>query len=1205
MGLNDIDRETHCFSRVRHRQILSLLWMVLLIGWAGGNRLVSQTSLFPVIRDAALAQQAKEIESIQPDSIRENYQALRQATLSEGWFSALVSLEAEDRFRIDRVFPDYDAWIRFLESEDPLLESWVAKESDDPRDGLAAYRRVSAIEQLTSRKEGDHSPTMTTATYAGVHGSASQVFQVEFSLYAAETVQSRRNRFLEERETKLGVLDALSARSEEGGVDAWAQWKALERWFEGNRREPRFKTTLPLKRSDRFVAFEYEVDQSGFLNRIVRFFNESDIQREVIDGREVLRLRSSDGGGTKEAWAFERVGTSAEIRRADASLAGQSALQIRIVNPKEMDPRRWNVVEFGGSQLMQQTSLAMYGVIHAYMDRSRRDLALKKSRLDLFAEPVFAGLSVGGGLSGVGFPIGEAARLAYNLAVGPRFVTKVPSIEELREMMRLLAVRKGDAELRQIAPDILTKSDAKVLQQRVEGLSDDEVGQFIEAANEDDLKAMLRLAKFQRVDAQYSLLVNILTGIAKVTGESEMGVLKDVFNNSYVAINGDVSVSTILATVLGQKVLTPLSGVTLRDLAKGDGPVKAWFQYFNASVDLRSVLNTFRRMGSSDRAEKELSKPIPHAPRLTDLAAYEFRVFGFPMLIFHKRGLQREEREAYENDYAYGLLGTRVVERFSTRESMDEEILAGRMAPLGYVKVMGADERRRNSNLAVFAHTVPEGRHEGKTTVVIYGLKAFQQYSELMIRELKRFEDFESALNEGAVIERLVDAEDRMERHAIAFEARIVRNDSKAVKRFDYILSHFLDYRGALRRQELGLIGAEGAAQRSRNALVEMGIDPVVKNGRLDFSVDSYYSSFRFRQQSSGKWEVREFVRIFSIDQARESALVGDEEAEVERIRRRVASGEESAVMFVNHAVRRDGEWEIGPVYRGPEGRLVGAGVRIDLPSRQSILDLVKKEPFPVQARFFLNQFAPTRFDLPLGRGGEDLPLFVSIEFPLGGRFEYDRLNQSSGVVERVWMDVGNPVQVSSGQMVTQHEYAANGFEKSAKTYLNIGTRNDPKVGGLVEESRLLRSDIDLPVGRSPDPAAERRTSLRMNHATGSVSREIYGLYDKPLVVVDPYFVTTNEFSLSGELQRSFVFLNRTAQSDGIEKRLGLEDGLQVGRPRYVKTVTPISESKQKAGVVEVEEEDLVLGGNRTLYFDAAYAGRQLGESYQTRLGAR
>ena len=1202
MGLSDFEVKRLRFLSGKRRLLRVLFSFLMLLVLDGGTRLVSQTTLFPALRESALAKQSFQLGAVEADSVRENYQFLRRSKLSGQWYAALVSLEAEDRFRIDRVFSDYDTWIQFLESEDPLLESWIAKESSDPRDGLAGYRRISAIEQLSAREAGDSLPTLSTLTYAKNVGTAVQVYQVEFSLFAAEEVQTRRNRFLRERETKLGILEALSAQGEDGAVDAWTQWTALGRWFEQYHQSPVFETTLPLKPGDRFVAFEYEVDQYGFLDRVVRFFNESDIQRDVVDGREVLRLRSSDGGGTTEAWAFERVGTSAEIRRADASLAGQSALQIRVVDGEESDVRLWNRVEFGESQLLEQTSLAMYGVIHAYMDRSRRDLALKKSRLDLFAEPVFAGLSIGGGISGVGFPLGGAARLAYNLAVGPRFVTQVPTIEELREMMRLLAIRKGDPELNQLSPDLLTESDAKELQKRANELFDREMGELIESANEDDLKAMLRLAKFQRADAKYSLFVNILTGIAKVTGESESGILKDIFNNSYVAPNGDVSVSTILASVLGEKVLTPLSGVSLRALAKGDGPAKAWFQYFNASVDFRAVLNTFRRMMSSDRAEKELSKPIPHAPRLTDLAAYEFRVFGFPLLIFHKRGLQKEEREAYENDYAYGLLGTRVVERFATRESMDEEILAGRMAPLGYVKVMGADGKRRNSNLAVFAHVVPEGRHAGKTTVVIYGIKAFRQYSELMLRELKRFEAFESALKDGAVIERLVDAEDRSEREALEFEATISRDSLSAGRRFDHALSHFLDYQAALRRQTLGLEGAGGDAGRSRDALRDIGIDPVVENGQVDFDVDSYYSSFRFRQQIDGKWEERELVRIFSLDRARESARAGDESAEVERIRRRVARGEDSAVMFVNHAIKREGEWEIGALYRGPQGALLGEGVRVALSSRQTVLDLIEKESFSNQARFFLNRYAPTRFDLPVGQNGETLPLFVSVEFPLSGRFEYDRLNQSSGLPEKVWMDSGNPIQVASDHLVTRYDYTASGLEKSSKTYLNTSHRDDPEVGDLIEESLSLSSVSRYQNEHPLDPSLERLTSLRLNHITGSVSREIYGLYNKPLIVIDPFFVTTNEFSLSGDIQRSLVFLNETERSENIKKRLGIESGLQVGAARFVKRFPSNSNSNLNPGVVMIEEEDLILDWTRNLYFDSTYAGRTLGESYQMSL---
>src|SRR6185295_9853675 len=130
----------------------------------------------------------------------------------------------------------------------------------------------------------------------------------------------------------------------------------------------------------------------------------------------------------------------------------------------------------------------------------------------------------------------------------------------------------------------------------------------------------------------------------------------------------------------------------------------------------------------------------------------------FPLLMFYKRGLLKDDIHAFENDYAYGLLGARIVEHFPTRADMDAEIRAGRMVPLGFVRVLNG-VHWKESNLAVFAHRMPSGKYKDKTTVIIYGLKAYAEHSEYVERELHRFREFERVLREGGVIEQLVQGE--------------------------------------------------------------------------------------------------------------------------------------------------------------------------------------------------------------------------------------------------------------------------------------------------------------------------------------------------------------------------------------------------------------------------------------------------------------
>ena len=63
-------------------------------------------------------------------------------------------------------------------------------------------------------------------------------------------------------------------------------------------------------------------------------------------------------------------------------------------------------------------------------------------------EPIIAGLNIGGGVAGVGFPMGAAARLAYNSLVMPRLISDVPSVKEMRELFQLLAAKAKHPQLR-------------------------------------------------------------------------------------------------------------------------------------------------------------------------------------------------------------------------------------------------------------------------------------------------------------------------------------------------------------------------------------------------------------------------------------------------------------------------------------------------------------------------------------------------------------------------------------------------------------------------------------------------------------------------------------------------------------------------------------------------------------------------------------
>src|SRR5437899_1379837 len=335
----------------------------------------------------------------------------------------------------------------------------------------------------------------------------------------------------------------------------------------------------------------------------------------------------------------------------------------------------------------------------------------------------------------------------------------------------------------------------------------------------DDVAAMLRLARQGLFDARVTNFLNILASTFKVGGLSDQpGIIRYIFNNVRFSVNGEINISTLLLLALGKSEMTALSGVSLETLSHGEAPQEAWLQCLVGSVDIRAVLNTLVRLMKSTEAKKELEKPFPYAPRMSELAAYEILIFGFPLLMYYKRGLIQADREAYEHDYAYGLYGVRLVEHFRTREEMEAEIRAGRMFPLGLVKVSTAGGWKE-TDLVVYAHRISDGKFRGKTALVIYGLKAYVEYSELIGRELIRFKEFERGLREGAVIEQRIWEAGAPPSPARSYEP-VLHVGSNAVRQvFTPLLGSLLEHRRNSLRQPWSLPVDETALEKVNHSL--------------------------------------------------------------------------------------------------------------------------------------------------------------------------------------------------------------------------------------------------------------------------------------------------------------------------------------------------------------------------------------------------
>jgi hypothetical protein len=1089
---------------------------------------------------------------------------LARERLEGKWIAALVSEEGT----IEARFATWKGLADFLEYHEALVEVW-AYTVENPLDGNATgARRLTAIEVAQLKRAPLEQPTFVTASFR--EAEKVKKVRLEWGLRAAEQTAAAEAGYARHREIQLAMRKALGSRDERGRITPQVQWQALQAAIQDQAIPLREMPARPLGDSNLFLAVEYEMDQHGHGTNIARVYRESQIQRHIArqqEGGSLETLRLWGSRGVREASAFRvRPGTDS-LDPAPSPVLGQEAVELRIkpvtLDPalSPADPRQWNLVEFGEPELLRQSALAHFSLINAHLERQRKALAVKKSNLDLIAEPIIAALNVGGGLAGAGFPYGEAARLAYNL-ITPKYIADVPTVKEMRELFALLAAKRRDPQLEKKLAHFLSSEDVRKLEENARELTDDEVDEFARNVSDSDLEAMVFLARMRRIDARVTNFLNILTSAAKVSGEAESGLMREIFNNSYVSLNGEWSIKNSLAAVLGEQLITSRNSVPLDDLVHGRGPAKAWLQYFDFTVDLRALVNTIGRMPRRGFAEKELYKPLPYALHMGDLAAYEIRVFGFPLFIFYKRGLIKADRKAFEEDYAYAVDGAKILEHFQTRDDMDREIRAGHMVPIGYVKVPDGKGGWKDTNLAVFAHRIPSGRHRGKMVLVIYGIKAYADHSQVIERELKRLRQFERALQEGGVIEQVVETNRLLAGNEL--EPRLHVGEEAVATQYARRLAHLLEDQRAQRRFEWG-IAAEAAPPLNPEKLL---------------SADRFYSSFLFRNADG---DVVELTLIPSVETVERSAARAATAREVERARREGLS--RNGVVLLNSVTQVDGRYEIGPLLTNGQGGVVGAGLRVDANQIEQVLAAVERLPAIERARFQDNNCAATLLDLELE--GMPRPVFVTIEFPPTARTMRERTNALTGELERLLFEDGKLKNITTPRRFTEMIYDEAGPEIASRTYTTESRRV------LIEESRTLRT-WPSPPARS-NAYAPRMLKLRVNYATGELKHETFGSFAQPVATVDDQFVTTNVFNTTGQLQSTRVFDNGQTEADferPVAEKLLFPTR---GRERFAIRATQLAD-----GGAQLHASDLVKGLEKSLLLDRL--GRKSGESWTERL---
>jgi hypothetical protein len=1146
------------------------------------------------------------------EQLKRDHVALMREKLAGEWFAALVPLgeNSDDadtfvRFRTLRGLLD------FIADREALVETWRY-----PVGAPGFARRLSALERASPDFNG-RTPTFITLKWLEPGKRELVHYRVEFGFEAADAVLAADRSYQRHRRYQTTTRAILGARGADGRFDALAQWRALIQAIQEAQLAIVSLPTEPTSSSALFLACEFEVDELGHFTRVRRFYRESELTPEIIRGVEgesvqALRLRGLVGGLDRVAGGYRTVGVGDQLLPVNNPIPGQDTVELRVRDPHKPDPRMWNVVEFGEPELVRQTALAQFSLLNAHLDRRRRELRLRRFPYDFVAESVIAGLNIGGGVTSVGFPLGEAARLAYDLTLSRKFIPAVPTTRQMRELFALMTARAQDPELRTRPTDFLGEQDVRELRRRAQSITDVQVQAWLEQIQEEDLKAMIRLARFQQLDAKVTNWLSIVSDAAKVSGASETDLLRAVFNNPYFSVTGEISLNFILAASLGHKVATPLGGYSLDEIARGQAPSAAWLQFLNVTVDVRSVVNTVSAIGQS-RADRELLRPFPYAARMGELAAYEIRIFGFPLLMFYKHGLLRRDYQAYTQDYAYGVIGTRIVEHFPDQASFEGEIRAGRVAPLGYVRVPDATGGWRDTRLVVFAHRLPTGRHRGKTALVLYGLKAYAAHSRLVEREYTRYQSYEEALRQGGVVRQLLDAEDRAALEPDALEPRIQVGPSAAEDFYTPVLGSLLELRRAAHLASWGVpLTAEDRAglADAKSELVARGIqitDPL-QDGLLE--VDRHFSRFIYRSQVNGHWRLSQATLIPSPADIDAALAAAEEARQVEQCRRAAQSPGGAGIALLHHTRSAGGRLEAGPLVRGPGGELEGYGLRHGAEAIGSLLTEIDRLPVADRARLEANGFAATVLPVDADRDGRVEPVFLTIEFPVTGPFLRDSIDPLTSTPETRSYEGGHLTGIISDHRITQLDYDAWGAESRARVYANAGTRDAPVVGPLIAETHALEVWHRDHARPGLDPAQPRITRLRFDHVTGQTTRETFGLMPSPLITVDDNFVTHFQHTAEGRVLSATVHDNGRDAAAFDRPRLDRVLDPRPGQERFtLRAVVPDGASEDprlrqgpQAGVYE--RRDLIRGLLTTLTYDPSRFGRLVQETFTETLGS-
>src|SRR5437899_3433866 len=252
-----------------------------------------------------------------------------------------------------------------------------------------------------------------------------------------------------------------------------------------------------------------------------------------------------------------------------------------------------------------------------------------------------------------------------------------------------------------------------------------------------------------------------------------------------------------------------------------------------------------------------------------------------------------------------------------------------------------------------------------------------------------------------------------------------------------------------------------------------------------------------YRRQIGDQIQLIKMVNIPSLEDVEREVQKAQEGRLIEGIRAEAAAGKSAGAVLLNQAIAVNGRLELGPLLRDAQGEVVGRGLTSGTKAIETALEMISRLPVTDQVRLRANHFAATAVEFEReGKGKETV--FLTIEFPLG-EVRRELTNRITGETETVVYTNGLWLKTITDRRIIEPEYDVEQMELSCRTYANLGNRQEPRRGVLLEETRTLDywpRELTQP---ELDPYQPTIAKLRMNYVTGQLTHETYGLFELPI----------------------------------------------------------------------------------------------------------